>query len=315
MTIKEYKTMSLIKYEQIVPTLGYVRNDSCYKRNEKKMIKMEVAILFSLLLAICPLCITFALKSNHVETSSFIDENSESNAYLLLPWDQRPVNEKYTRFINNKVELLNFHQRLVKSEYVGNLICSTVLEGFDDIERVSHYINALVYSINGIDSDICVAIKYDGFDDYYFFMNWDVENLNLGSFDDFNGRYSFLRYLKMDDSNICYRYIFDHEDYINYYKDYDSAFCLKTIFDEAKNKEISFRDTRAVYWPQIYFTLDFEFLTDEAPLVKDAYKMDCTLNESNYLCINYGNPCVIHLENDIFSKIKYYLDAYFDYCI
>ena len=93
---------------------------------------------------------------------------------IVWPWNCRAVYNQYTQLFYNGNEYSSrssYYGGEVYANQIGDKLAEVECKGFDMIREGSYSIGCSVYRINGVDSDVIVAVKYNGFDGYYAFIN------------------------------------------------------------------------------------------------------------------------------------------------
>ena len=96
--------------------------------------------------------------------------NSEGG--IVWPWECRAVYDRYTVVRVNVIRYFaqsSYYGIPIKPDFIGEKIGDYICEGYDDISGESHTIDCSVYSINNVDRYHVVAVKYEGYDEYYPF--------------------------------------------------------------------------------------------------------------------------------------------------
>jgi hypothetical protein len=93
---------------------------------------------------------------------------------IVWPWNCRAVYNQYTQLFYNGNEYSarsSYYGGEVYANQIGDKLAEVECKGFDMIREGAYSIGCSIYRINGVDSDVIVAVKYDGFDGYYAFIN------------------------------------------------------------------------------------------------------------------------------------------------
>ena len=101
-------------------------------------------------------------------------DNSYPEATMDKSWDERTIVGKYPSFsYDDKDYQIRYMDRSlpIDSKYVGNLLGSLSVKGYDSHKKEEHYIDAQIYLIKNIDKDISLAIKFNDSTDYYAYQN------------------------------------------------------------------------------------------------------------------------------------------------
>lgn len=90
------------------------------------------------------------------------------------PWNCRAVYNQYTTLKMNGVtyEAQSFYYGIsIDTDRIGEKIGDFVCEGYDYYEEQKHTTNCSVYKIKGLDGDRFVAVKYEGYEEFYPFKH------------------------------------------------------------------------------------------------------------------------------------------------
>lgn len=92
---------------------------------------------------------------------------------IVFPWNERESYEKYTTVIWNGEEYnsRSSYGDEVYANQIGEKLGDAECIGYDMIEDKSYSIECEAFEILGVDSTRIIAVKYEGFDGYYTFMN------------------------------------------------------------------------------------------------------------------------------------------------
>ena len=106
------------------------------------------------------------------------DRNGNSviieNAAYVWPWNCRAIYDQYTKIdVNGKTYSSRsyYYGGEVYANQIGEKLTEAECEGYDAYEEATRRIRCEVFEIIGVDSARIVAVKYEGFDGYYPFMN------------------------------------------------------------------------------------------------------------------------------------------------
>ena len=91
---------------------------------------------------------------------------------IVWPWNCRAVYNQYTSVKVNGAEYVvnnSYWGNPMKATQIGSKIGDFTCEGFDEYENKKHTITCSVYEIKGVDSDRFVAVKYEGYEQFYPF--------------------------------------------------------------------------------------------------------------------------------------------------
>lgn len=105
----------------------------------------------------------------------------ETDIAIIDPWDSLSITEQYSELDFN---LNSYFGR--KTKVPNDLLLDKIGEytayGFDEIERKNYAKDVEVYSVKNISSDCVVAVKFDGVEEYYIYVNSHYIPATLGDF-------------------------------------------------------------------------------------------------------------------------------------
>lgn len=100
---------------------------------------------------------------------------------IVPPWDELTITEQYSELEFGEVMYSGRSKRIAVDMLFEELGQYTT-HGFDDINQIKYTKNATVYSIKNISSDCVVAVKLDGVEEYYLYVNAHYKPITLGDF-------------------------------------------------------------------------------------------------------------------------------------
>lgn len=162
-----------------MPNLESVR-DKCINQ-EVKMKKVYSLINFQRFASITFIMIFIVILSGNFTNMSIINSTSTTNeAINTIPkWDNMPIDEKFKEIkISNNIYTSNKSE--IDDSQIDRLIGTTVTNGYDVYNDKVYTINCSVYSLRSVSSDAVIAVKFDGYDNYYSFLNSYYNPATLG---------------------------------------------------------------------------------------------------------------------------------------
>ena len=117
-------------------------------------------------------------NSNTVPTEQHT-EGDGSEAVIIPRWDERTLPTQFMEFDLNGI-YYNTKNHIIEGYHIGDTLGTVTMEGQDVYEDKIHSINAEVFSINGISNNCAVAVKFNGYDNYYVYINRDYSPATLG---------------------------------------------------------------------------------------------------------------------------------------
>lgn len=114
------------------------------------------------------------------------------NAIFLDPytgmeqgWDEKPIYEKYRSYTHDGHE---YSCRKVSENYgdvpesrIGEKLCDVTFSTIETFSQQEFSVNGEVYEINGILPEAVTAVKYEGTNNYYAFMNRDYRPADMNA--------------------------------------------------------------------------------------------------------------------------------------
>ena len=160
---------------------------------------------------------------------------------IIPPWDSLSITEQYSELDVGGVRYLG-RKAEIYADMVLDKIGDYTAYGFDEIEWKNYTKSAEAYSIKGISSDCVVAVKLEGTNVYYAYINAHYKPETLGDFiDDVN-----LKEL-LSFGNISYNYSKIIEDtYINErieFADVDDKLIWQNLLSDTTLKNVHSDET------------------------------------------------------------------------
>ena len=106
-------------------------------------------------------------------------EGTSSEAVIEPKWDERTLPTQFMEFDLNGIGY-NTKDHIIEGNYIGDILGAVTMQGQDVYEDKIHSINAEVFSINDFSSECAVAVKFDGYDNYYVYINREYSPATLG---------------------------------------------------------------------------------------------------------------------------------------
>ena len=117
-------------------------------------------------------------NSNTVPTEQHTEGDS-SEAVIIPRWDERTLPTQFMEFDLNGIGY-NTKDHIIEGNYIGDILGAVTMQGQDVYEDKIHSINAEVFSINDFSSECAVAVKFNGYDNYYVYINREYSPATLG---------------------------------------------------------------------------------------------------------------------------------------
>lgn len=105
--------------------------------------------------------------------------DSGSEAVIIPRWDERTLPTQFMEFDLNGI-YYNTKDHIIEDSYIGGFLGAVTMQGQDVYEDKIHSINAEVFGINDFSSECAVAVKFDGYDNYYVYINREYSPATLG---------------------------------------------------------------------------------------------------------------------------------------
>lgn len=102
------------------------------------------------------------------------NEALTQNLAIVWPWNCRDVYNQYTEISLNGITYRarsSYYGEEAHANQIGQSLGKAECRGYDMIEDKSYSIECEAFEILGVDSTRIIAVKYEGFDGYYAFMN------------------------------------------------------------------------------------------------------------------------------------------------
>lgn len=158
---------------------------------------------------------------NNTAPSEQQTAESRTEAVTIPKWDERTLPTQFMEFDLKGIGY-NTKDHIIEGSYIGGFLGTVTMEGQDVYEDKIHSINAEVFSINGISNNCAVAVKFNGYDNYYVYINRDYSPATLGELVDS---------LKLSDTISFGALTPDDRTFVN---DYDRT-VLKEFLNEYRN--------------------------------------------------------------------------------
>ena len=149
--------ISLVCIAILTLSVLYIRDDQMNDGAEEDTLKVPISDVY------------WIDMREHNNKSAIVE-----NAAYVWPWNCRAVYDQYTDvnvFGNNYQSRSDYYGGEVYANQIGEKLVETECEGYDRYEETVHSINCEIFEIIGVDSNRIVAVKYEGFDGYYPFIN------------------------------------------------------------------------------------------------------------------------------------------------
>lgn len=125
-------------------------------------------------------------------------------AYTMPIWDDLSYPEKFSELTYKNVNFITTKAKIDKSE-IKDFISKTSLNGTDTNTKKVYKISAEIYSVKSIESKFLIAVKYEGQNDFYSFIDDSYVPATLGDL--------------IDDLDLHNNLILNNKIYYSYWKD------------------------------------------------------------------------------------------------
>lgn len=98
-------------------------------------------------------------------------------------WDEETIDSRFVEFTRDERIYRSKNHQLANSE-IGNFLYDVVIDGQDYATETVYQANAKIYQIGGIAEECAVAVRFQGYNDYYVFTNRNYMPETLGDFMD-----------------------------------------------------------------------------------------------------------------------------------
>lgn len=119
-------------------------------------------------------------------TGGVVLPNIINNSFVVQYWEDKSIVQKYPTFTYSNIRYTIFSTEIKKgidTEYVGNKVDDITVSGIDEYNKdKEYYINAEIYEINNVYKKCAYAIKFEGDDNYYSYLNTNYQFETLGDF-------------------------------------------------------------------------------------------------------------------------------------
>ncbi|NLN82299.1 MAG: hypothetical protein GX136_07140, partial [Clostridiales bacterium] len=118
--------------------------------------------------------------TTHKETQK-TDKNETA---VIPPWNELTITEKFRGINYNGIEYSSSSKDEINEKDIGKLLLNTTVTGYDNSlsEPKEYSIRCSIYALNKILPDCAIAVKFEGQDKYYPYLNVFYVPKTLGSF-------------------------------------------------------------------------------------------------------------------------------------
>lgn len=118
------------------------------------------------------------VENNSSPTEQQTEGTGNENA-IIPKWNERTLPTQFMEFDLKGIGY-NTKDHIIEGSYIGGILGNVTMEGQDVYEDKIYSINAEVFGINSISSNCAVAVKFDGYDNYYVYINREYSPATLG---------------------------------------------------------------------------------------------------------------------------------------
>ena len=202
------------------------------------------SIFNNIFFKICATCASFliiitasmSIYFSSIEYKASDDDGSLSGSDeigILKPWNEQELYEQYPTALFNNIEYSSGN-RMLNKNVIGDTLGSENLLGNDNI----HIKNATLFSINGVNSECAIAIKFANDEKYYVYKNSSYFPQTLGEFkSDLNLRENLITGKIYSNENRIISETISANDVLNLLLD-DDSIATEKDFDSLKLTKI-----------------------------------------------------------------------------
>ncbi len=118
------------------------------------------------------------VENNSSPTEQQTEDIGNENA-IIPKWNERTLPTQFMEFELNGIGY-NTKDHIIEGSYIGGFLGTVTMEEQDIYEDKIHSINAEVFSICDISTECAVAVKFNGYDNYYVYINREYSPATLG---------------------------------------------------------------------------------------------------------------------------------------
>lgn len=224
--------------------------------------------------------ITISKKDNWIIKEVQIDESSSSENIAIVPkWDEMSICQQFYEVVYNSN---SYSSRITKisNDNILEKIGDATLTGYDTYSETTYSKKAELYSIKDIADKCAIAVKFEGDNDYYVYVNSYYRPTTLGE---------FMRDLNLEEitffGTIYYNY-WDEDSQENINVEFygvDNKIIWQKLFNN-KNLENIYSDNDTAKYTSERFSQSISISVD-IPLL--GYKnISVSLTDKGYLLTN-----------------------------
>lgn len=219
------------------------------RTNNRKFAYFAYGAAACVLLAAMVISVTSVIKNSGEEsrwpTKEITGTPGTAEEIPSMPkWDELSVSEKYI-FMNFNGKLYDSRIAKLQPGQIGDSLGKTEIYGIDFYTEEKHYINGDVYTLDGISENCALAVKIEGEEDFFAYVNsyykpdtlgqfiYDLnlrENMDFGSvwyYVEKSGKYTTIEFVDVPSSAVWDMLLSDLS--IENVKDYDSHMFINKI--------------------------------------------------------------------------------------
>ncbi len=103
--------------------------------------------------------------------SEFIELTTQTAEIAVIPqWNEKKISEKFPEAVFGG-KTYSVSNGKTDEEFIGNYLGEAELTGYDIYEDKTHSIKAYIYEIKDISGECAVAVKFEGTEGYYPYLN------------------------------------------------------------------------------------------------------------------------------------------------
>lgn len=133
-----------------------------------------------------PDIISISKKNNWIIKEVKMDQEERKeeiqHSIAILPkWEKMSISQQFFEVEYNNSR---YSSKITKisSDNILNNIGSSILKGYDEYNKITHNKNAQIYSIKNLSDKCAIALKFEGDNEYYVYVNAYYKPATLGEF-------------------------------------------------------------------------------------------------------------------------------------
>lgn len=247
-------------------------------------------------------------KYRIIEVSDTVGE-SNNDYYIVKHWDEREIYEKYTSVKFNNINYnISSSAALgtlpVEATYIGEELGEAIARGYDDYalteEERFKECPVKIYEIKKICSDLAFAVKFDGNENFYPYLNIECKFSTIG---DFLAKSNFLEYGNIGES-VYYPYRDSTNKYRGvFFENIDKQAIIDTFLKDENvelTKEIKVRG-------DVYYSISIGMK------ILGLDNLSFAIGKNGYVQTNlFGSAYCFYIGNEVANNFFNYLEENYE---